>query len=300
MSDLSSTPIPLGEISQGPSALEQFLDRNQKLITIAAIVAALGLGAYFVSNQIKADHAADASVALTKAQDIADLEKIVKDFDSTPSAASAMLAIAEKQWGNLQKEEAVTTLRAMIEKFPDHAARPIAQSTLGYHLIDLGKTGDAEVIFKGIIDDQNARFLAPAAMVALGDLAKQNKDLVKAKEYYDKASKEYTDSSLANMAKDRAQFLNFQAPTEIEAPPAPVTPPATLPLNGAGSLIQPDDAETTPPADGNPLLDSLKGKPDMDTPLITPPAEAPVPAPVPAEAATPEKPTESTTPPIVK
>ncbi len=291
MTDLSSTPIPLGEISQGPSAFEQFLDRNQKLITVAAIVAALGLGAYFVSLQVKADHAAEASAALTKAQDIADYEKIVKDFASTPSAGSAMLAIADKQWSNLQKEEAVTTLRTLIEKYPDHASRPIAQSSLGYHLIDLGKTGDAEVVFKAIIDDQDTHFLAPAAMVALGDIARQNKDLVKAKEYYDKAGKEYADSSLASIAKDRTQFLNFQAPNEIAPPPvAPATKDPT------SSIIQPDDADTSLPPSDNPLLNNLSGTPDKTVPT---PEPSPSPA-APADTATPEKPADPATPPTVK
>ncbi len=292
MSDLSSTPIPLGEITQGPSAFEQFLDRNQKLITVTAIVAALGLGAYTVSRTMKADHAADASAALTKAQDIADFEKIVKDFESTPSAASAILAIADKQWSNLQKEEAVTSLRTLIEKYPDHAARPIAQSTLGYHLIDLGKTGDAEAVFQAIIDDPNAHYLAPAAMVALGDIAKQNKDLAKAKQYYDKAVKEYADSSLAGIAKDRMQFLNFQAPTEIEAP-AP--PPA--PKDATSSLIQSSDNDISLPPSDNPLLNNLRGTVDKN--IVEPAPEEPA-TPAPAKETAPEKPTASPAPPTVK
>ncbi len=182
MSDQSNNPIPLGEIVQGPSAFEQFLDRNQKMMAFSAIAVALGVGGFMVYKTIAEDHALSAGAAYSSAQDIADLEKVKQEYADTAASATASLAIAEKQWGNKQEDEAISTLRQLIQDFPKHPAAAIAQQTLGNRLLAQGKTGDAELAFQAVIDNPQSAYLAPAALVALGDIAKKAGDLTKAEE----------------------------------------------------------------------------------------------------------------------
>lgn len=249
MSEPSTDPVPLGEILQGPSPFEQFLERNQKLIAVAAVAVGLGIGGYMVYRTIAADTATAAGAALSQAKDIADLEKVKTEYANTPSAVTAALQISDKQWANNQQDEAIATLREIIEKFPQHPAHLIAQNALGNRLLEQGKTGDAEVAFQAVIDSPSGAFLAPMAMISLGDIASKGGDKAKAEELYKKVGEKYKESTFATMATDRLKFLNFVAPTEVEAPPVVTPPPA--------SIAQPDPAPAPANPNGNPLLDTL-------------------------------------------
>ena len=251
MSEPSTDPVPLGEILQGPSPFEQFLERNQKLIAVAAVAVGLGIGGFMVYRTIAADTATDAGAALSQAKDIADFEKVKTEYANTPSAVTAALQISEKQWANNQQDEAIATLREIVEKFPQHPAHLIAQNALGHRLLAQGKTGDAEVAFKAVIDSPSGSFLAPMAMISLGDIASKGGDKAKAEELYKKVGQDYKESTFANLAADRLKFLNFVAPVEVEAPPVVSAPPT--------SIAQPDPAPAKPAANGNPLLDTLSG-----------------------------------------
>jgi predicted negative regulator of RcsB-dependent stress response len=273
MSDPLTSPVPLGEIIQGPSPFEKFLESNQKILAVGAVVMALSIGAYMIYRTIEADHRADAGAALSAAKDIADLEKIKNDFSGTPSAASATLAIAEKQWSNTQQDEAIDTLKGIIQQNPNHPVQLLAKSTVAYRLLAQGKTGDAEVAFQAVIDNPDSHFLAPAALIALGDIAKKSGNKEKAELNYNKVGKEYSDSKFAQIATERLKFINFQAPVEVEAPPTPQAPPA--------SISQPD-APPTDPTDAlneNPLLKQLGGAGDT-APKITEEEKTPEAAPV--------------------
>jgi predicted negative regulator of RcsB-dependent stress response len=249
MTEQSTDPIPLGEILQGPSPFEQFLERNQKLIAVAAVAVGLGIGGFMVYRTIAADTATAAGAALSQAKDIADLEKVKTEYANTPSAVTAALQISEKQWANNQQDESIVTLREIVEKFPQHPAHLIAQNALGHRLLEQGKTGDAELAFQAVIDSPSGAFLAPMAIISLGDIASKGGDKAKAEELYKKVGDKYKESTFTTLAIDRIKFLNFVAPNEIEAPPVVSSPPA--------SITQPDLAPAPANPNGNPLLETL-------------------------------------------
>lgn len=280
MSDQSNNPIPLGEIVQGPSAFEQFLDRNQKMMAFSAIAVALGVGGFMVYKTIAKDHALSAGAAYSSAQDIADLEKVKQEYADTAASATASLAIAEKQWGNKQEDEAISTLRQLIQDFPKHPAAAIAQQTLGNRLLAQGKTGDAELAFQAVIDNPQSAYLAPAALVALGDIAKKAGDLTKAEELYKRVDKDYQGSALASLASDRIKYLHFKEPVEIEQPPVVEEPPV--------SIAKPDDAPAVDnPTSNNPLLNELSNPTPDEAPEESLPEGEPTAPDMPEGAATP-------------
>ena len=51
--DLKNAPVPLAEISQGPNAFEEFLDRNQKNLVVLAIALALGAAGLVIYRGIE-------------------------------------------------------------------------------------------------------------------------------------------------------------------------------------------------------------------------------------------------------
>jgi predicted negative regulator of RcsB-dependent stress response len=271
MSEPSTHPVPIGEIVQGPSAFEQFLENNQKLIAVGAVAVALAIGGFTVYRTMQADHAAEAGAALVAAKDMAELEKVKMNFSDTPSAVTAAMGIADKMWTNNQQDEAIATLREIIEKFPQHPATVIAQNALGHRLMAQGKTGDAAAAFQAVVDRQQDRYLSPAALISLGDLAKKEGKLDQAAELYKKVSAEFPESSFASVAADRVKFLNFSAPVEVEPAPVVTEPPP--------SIVKPDDQPTGAGlgtgGTGNPLLDSLNQAP------VEKEEEAPEPQPAP-------------------
>lgn len=253
MSDSSTSPTPLGEIVQGPSAFEQFLERNQRWLVTGTLAVALSLGGYVVYQTIQRDQAAEAGSALTRAKTTADFEQVSLKYDNTPAADTATLALAELQWNEGQQEAAIATLRKLIAKGKDHPAVPVAQSSLGFRLMSQGKHGEAEAAFQALLSSAPSSFLAPAALLALGDLAKQAGNIDQARSYYDKAQKLHADNSLSAAAEERIKLLQFQAPTEIEAPAATKTDDGT-----PKSIALPGEPSNDPIAT-NPLTSSLLG-----------------------------------------
>lgn len=264
--DLPNTPTPLAEISQGPSAFEQFLDRNQKNLVILSILAVLGSAGVIVYRGIEKSHEESAGADLVKAMDLAALQAVVNNNGKTLASRSAQVLLADKQWADNQQDAAIATLRKFISENPDHLAVASAQASLGAKLMIQGKAGDATKEFEAIIENPEARYIAPYALLSLGDLAAAAGDLDKAETHYKRIKTDFADSDFAQNADTRLGTLRAKAPVEIAPPPPPAKPEApagTLPgvptiTPGAGPGIQvtpvePAPAEATPaPAEVTP------------------------------------------------
>jgi predicted negative regulator of RcsB-dependent stress response len=249
--DLPESPTPLAEIAQGPSAFEQFLDRNQKNLIILTILLAIGAAAFVVYRGIEKSRQETAGAALNKASDLAALQAVIKDHADTHAADSAMVLLADRQWSDGQQDTAITTLRDFIAANPGHPAFASAKASLGSKLMAQGKAADATAVFEEIADDPKARFIAPYALISLGDLAKTAGDLEKAESSYSRVKKDFPESNFADIANKRIATLKAKPPVEVEPPPAPAPVP----------------------------------KADTPVPAPTPAPAQPAPAPAPAEPA---------------
>lgn len=252
-----SSPTPLAEISQGPSAFEQFLDKNQKNLVILTILLVIGAAALVVYRGIEKSRQETAGADLNKAADLAALQAVVKEHAGTQAAGSAMVLLADRQWSEGQQDTAITTLREFIAANPDHLALPTAQASLGAKLMAQGKAADATAIFQEIADDPKARYIAPYALISLGDIAKAAGDLEKAEASYSRVKKDFPDSNFTDTANRRIATLKAKPPVEVEPPPAPApAPKATPPASPSPEAVTPvmpvptesAPAEETPPA----------------------------------------------------
>lgn len=226
--DLPESPTPLAEISQGPSAFEQFLDNNQKNLVILTILLVIGAAALVVYRGIEKSRQETAGADLNKAADLAALQAVVKNHADTHAANSAMILLADRQWSEGQQDAAITTLRDFIAANPEHPAFSTARASLGSKLMAQGKAADATAVFQEIADDPKARFIAPYALISLGDLAKAAGDLEKAESSYSRVKKDFPESSFAETANKRIATLKAKPPVEVEPPPAPA-PEAAAP-----------------------------------------------------------------------
>lgn len=235
--DLPESPTPLAEISHGPSAFEQFLDKNQKNLIVLTVLLAIGAAALVVYRGIEKSRQESAGADLNKAADLAALQAVVKNHADTHAASSAQILMADRQWSEGQQDAAITTLREFIAANPDHPAFSTARASLGAKLMAQGKAADATALFEEIADDPKARFIAPYALISLGDIAKVAGDLDKAEASYSRVKKDFPDSSFVDTANKRIASLKAKPPVEVEPPPAPApaentgaaAPPAAIP-----------------------------------------------------------------------
>lgn len=269
--DLKDSPVPLAEISQGPNAFEAFLDRNQKGIIVFAILLAIGAAGAVIYRGVETSRQETAGAALTKAADLAALQAVVDSHSDTVAAGSAMVLLADSQWLGGKQDEAVGTLRKFISTSPAHPAIPTAKASLGSKLMIQGKTADAAKVFEDLASDPAARFIAPFALISLGDIAKAASELDQAETHYNKVKSDFPESSFADTATKRLAILKAKPPVEIDPPPAAEkTPSAADVLKSAlppGVTITPSPAQPEIPTPA-----------PQDTPPPAPP-ETPAPGP---------------------
>jgi TolA-binding protein len=251
--DHPETPSPLAEISQGPSAFEQFLDNNQKTLMALTVVLAIGAAGLVVYRGIEKSRQHTAGAQLNKAGDLAALQAVISDHADTHAARSATILLADMQWKDGQQDAAISTLRTFIDSNPDHPALATARASLGSKLMAQGKNADAATLYQEITDDPDSRYLAPYAMISLGDLAKAAGDTAKAEVFYNRAKADFPESGFASTAGERIASLKAKPPVEVEPPPpapetpAPGTPPAT-PGTPPATPGTPPAEPATPPA----------------------------------------------------
>ncbi|HEY1120690.1 MAG TPA: tetratricopeptide repeat protein [Haloferula sp.] len=272
--DSADTPRPLAEISHGPSAFEAFLDRNQKGMIVLGIVLALGAAGWIVMRGLKQESEENAGAILVKSEGIPQLQALVKDKPDTAAAGSAELVIAAKQWDAGDQDAAIETLRAFISSKPDHPGVHSAKASLASRLMQQGKKDEAQKLFSEVANDPAAKFIAPYALVSLGDMQKADGKIDEAEASYKKAQSDFGTNPLANLAGQRLKLLRFHKPTEIEAPPAPPAP-----KEGAAATPGAADAAALPSELNNPLGNILSG--GATAPAETAPAEQPAEQPAP-------------------
>lgn len=248
-------PQVLGEISQGPSAFEQFLDRNQKNLIILSIAIALGVAGFIIYQGVAVSKERSAGASLCKADDLASLQNVIKEFGGTAAAGTAAIALADRQWTDGQQGTAIETLRNFIDANPKHPAAPAAKASLAAKFKDQGKANEATALYLELSDEPKAVYLAPYAFIALGDLAKAGGDLDKAESYYQKSKTALLNNAFISVSDDRLATLKTIVPTEIE-PPSPedlaVPPLLRRPAEDTAAVPPPTPApqpDTTPDAD---------------------------------------------------
>jgi predicted negative regulator of RcsB-dependent stress response len=240
--DLTSSAAPLAEIPLGPSKLEQFLDRNLKGLIILLCAALLATVVYIVMHGIKTSNERSAGANLSKANDVAALREVVDQHANTNAAESAKLLLADKLWSDGQQSDSIKTLRDFIATNTNHPAKPTASAKLAAKLMMQGNAAEAVSIFEELSSDPNARYIAPYALICLGDIAKSSGNLPKAENHYNKVKTEFPDSGFANLAHERLTLMKASPPVEIE-------PPAQAPEGKNEKSDQPSNASK--PATGN-------------------------------------------------
>lgn len=251
---------PIGEISHGPSAFEQFLDKNQKLLILVAILIAVATAGWVVQRGVREGVETAAGAALVDADDVAALQSLIEEHDGTPAAVSAGLLLADRQWDDGQQDAALATLNGLINNHPDHPAAGPAQARLGSRLAQQGKYDEAKPVLQALTQGSGADYLAPYALLTLAQIAKAEGDLERAGELLEQSAN-YPNNFFSQATNNQRRFLDFEMPEEIDPPPLPEI------LEGDGAT------GSTSGGSGNPLIDVL-GSGEDPAPAVGTPAES--------------------------
>lgn len=265
-------PSPIGEISQEPSALESFLDANQKKLVIIGILVILILVGYVVYDGLREMTIRDNAALVANSKTVPELEKTSQALEGETAGGSALLLKTQLLWKDQQQQEAVNTLEEFISKYSEHPAIGSAYTRLGSYQQQLQNLAKAKDAYNKAVDTESAA--SPLALLALGDLAREAGEDESAKVLYERIISDYeTKFQMKTLAQRRIDMIGVKAPVEKQPEPpkkpGAVTPPVNSPGNNPANPVKP-----TPPA---------------STPAPIP-APAPAPTPAPAPAPEPEKP----------
>ncbi|NIP98969.1 MAG: hypothetical protein GWO24_38455, partial [Akkermansiaceae bacterium] len=86
---------PLGEIEQGPSKLDSFLENNWKVLLLASLLVVFGAAGWVIVNGLRNAKETSAGEALVRAKDMGDFRDVIEGFTGTPSAGTAQLLLSK-------------------------------------------------------------------------------------------------------------------------------------------------------------------------------------------------------------
>jgi len=205
---MEDAPTPIAELDHGPSKFEEFLEKNQKILIIAATLIFLGVLAYvFFTGKEKKD-AVEAGAEFMQATDENSLNQVITNHSSKATAGTAAMAIAQLRTTD---DDRTAALNHFIDNYPDHPGIPSKLLELALIQVNAGKNSDAETTLNKLISIDQSTYLAPRAKIALADIAASNNELEKAQQIYTEI-KDSQNLHFSKIAAERLLYLNAKEP----------------------------------------------------------------------------------------
>jgi TolA-binding protein len=197
-----ATPAP----PTGFDPLVFWVQHRQKVtLFVGLFLAALLI--YFVSEFTKTRKLDAAAKALAEAKDDASLRKVIGDFSGTAAAGNAHLLLAENLRKAGKSDEAVTTLRAFIDKQPDHPLISGAWTSLAATQEAQGKQDEALSTYQKVSTTFATSFSAPVALLGQARIFKAKGKTDEARRLFEQVINQYPESMFAQQAMRESQQL---------------------------------------------------------------------------------------------
>ncbi len=164
----TTSPSLLGEIEQGPSKFDQFLDRNQKNLIIVGIALVLLVAGYIIFQGLQKNKGLSSSADFMNADTAEAYQSVADNQAGTPAGGSALIALANEQWDNDSHSEAIQTLKSFLDQYGDHAAYPAVLVNLASKLTNTGESSQAKTLLEEAIELEDPTF-SPVAQYLLSE-----------------------------------------------------------------------------------------------------------------------------------
>ena len=291
----SDPAIPLGEIDQGPSAVDRFMEAHQTKLLIGLALLVIGAGVMIVVSGLDEIKETEAGEALVAAKNPTDFRNLIEEFQGTAAEGTANLQLARALWDEDDREGAKTLLEQFIAKTPAHPAQPAAKMTLASFYREEGDTDRADKLLLSLAQNPEAKYLAPLALLRVSASQEQSGDIEGARDSLEQASDPSLSGSFLSqrMVESRLETVGIVPPVTIPRPKPP-PPKINVPLLAPDA---PDSLNTPSGAAPEPAPEPTPEPAPEPTPEPAPeptPEPAPEPTPEPAPEPTPEPAPEPT------
>lgn len=168
-----------------------------------------------------------AAQALARAGSVEQLQQVVSQYPSTPSAPLAMLTMAARQFDQGQYEMAQYTYAQFLERYPDHLMKEAAELGRAQCLEAMGDGSRALEAFEAFIASRPLHFLVPLARLGRGRVLVQEGRLEEARTAYEEFLVQHPDSGWAPVAENALDYVKrrIRAATAF----APIAPALAMP-----------------------------------------------------------------------
>ena len=273
----SDPAIPLGEIDQGPSAVDRFMEAHQTKLLIGLALLVIGAAIMIVLSGLEEIEETKAGEALVAAKNPTDFRNLIKEFPGTAAEGTANLQLARALWDEDDREGAKDLLNQFIKRTPAHPAQPAAIMTLASYLREEGEQERADEMLLDLAKNSEAKYLAPLALLRASASQEKSGDIEGARDSLELASDPSLSGSFLSqrMVESRLETVGIKPPVTV---PRPKPPPPKINV----PLLAPDAPDS---------LNTPSGAAPEPTPEPTPepaPEPTPEPAPEPAPEPTPE------------
>ncbi|MDP7024144.1 MAG: tetratricopeptide repeat protein [Kiritimatiellia bacterium] len=218
-------------------------ERGTHITIVAAVIAVAVFGCNMVRSH-KRRSITDASAQLAAARSIQDLEAIVADYGSTPSAPLALLQLAKTSYDMGNFSGAMMHYEGFADKYADHELASVAEVGLIHCREARGELQAAASEFKAFAEANPADFLAPTAQLGQARCLEQLGQFDDARIIYENMVADLSDDSMwGDRAAEQLETLEDRQELYLNPPPvaAPAMPGFALPesLGAPATSLEP-------------------------------------------------------------
>jgi predicted negative regulator of RcsB-dependent stress response len=185
-----------------------FLKRYGKLIGAGILAAALTVVGSRVYANHKASRMAKAEKALMAAQTPQELENLVNEYSSTPTAPVALLDLAKTYFNDGDTAKARAQYERFLKKYKKHEMEPIAELGLAYCTEADGDFDGAATQFADFAKKYSTSYLHPQAILSVARCMQQANRADEARIVLEDFLAENGGSAWAGTAQNELQSIN--------------------------------------------------------------------------------------------
>ncbi len=188
-----------------------FLKRYGKLIGAGILAAVVMVLVSRGCAQHKATKLAKAEQALMSARTSQQLEDVVKDYSSTPTAPVALLNLAKTLYNEGNYAQARTQYERFLKKYKNHEMSPAAELGLAYCTEADGDFDSAATQFAAFAQKHIKNYLQPVALLSVARCMEQGGRIAEARIVLEDFLAENATSPWAGTADGTLKALNDAA-----------------------------------------------------------------------------------------
>lgn len=221
--------------------LEAFWAEYGKKITIGAAVVIAIVGFVLYRQYESSAQAEQAAFMLANATDTASLDRVIRDYPNSSTAAEAMSRLADIYYRSGKYADASSTYEIIVREFPSHVLAQSAKLGIATILEAQGNIDAAKTQYSQIINSGQSSYVANAAKMGLARCLQISGQKKEARQSYEEVIAMGQNSPWFTQA-----YLQYVVLTRDMPPEKPDEPSAQAPAAPTKNGLQLPSLMTTP------------------------------------------------------